>query len=233
MSLLEVRGLCAGYRRGRTVLSGVDLDVGCSEIVAVVGPGASGKSTLLGALTGLVPVTGGSVRLYGREIAGLATEDRVALGLVHVPERRRLFAGLTVRENLLLGGWRAKQRDLGRVLDLFPPLAYHLDRKAGALSGGEQQVCALARGLMANPAIMLVDELSLGLAPVTAREILVRLPDIAAAGTALVIVDQDASTALSVAERGYVLRSGAVLASGPSGQLLADPRFQDPYPGGT
>jgi branched-chain amino acid transport system ATP-binding protein len=232
MNLLEVRGLHVDYRRGVTVLSGVDLDVGSSEIVAVVGPSASGKSTLLGALTGLVPITRGSVRLYGREVAGRTTEDLVALGLVHVPERRRLFAGLTVRENLLLGGWRAKQRDFGRVLDLFPPLAYHLERKAGSLSGGEQQVCAIARGLMANPAIMLIDELSLGLAPVTVREILVRLPDIAAAGTSLVIVDQDASTALSVAERGYVLGSGTVLASGASGQLLADPRFQDPYLGG-
>lgn len=231
MNLLEVRGLEVGYR-GTPVLTGVDLDVGHREIVAVVGPGASGKSTLLGALTGLVPITRGSVRLYGQEVAGRAAEYLVALGLVLVPERRRLFAGLTVRENLLIGGWRTKRRDLGRVLELFPALAGHLDRMAGALSGGEQQVCAIARGLMADPAIMLIDELSLGLAPLTARGILVQLPDIAAAGTSLLIVDQDASTALSVAERGYLLESGTVLASGPSGQLLADPRFQARYLGG-
>jgi branched-chain amino acid transport system ATP-binding protein len=228
VNLLEVRDLHAGYR-GVPVLSGVDLDVARSEIVAVVGHSASGKSTLLRAVTGLVPITRGSVRLYGQEVTGRAPEDLVALGLVHVPERRRLFAGLTVRENLLLGGWRARQRDLGRVLEIFPLLADRLDRPAGVLSGGEQQVCAIARGLMANPTIMLIDELSLGLAPVTAHEILVQLPDITAAGTSLVIVDQDAGIALSVAERGYVLELGTVAVSGLSGRLLADLRFQDRY----
>lgn len=228
MNLLEVRGLHAGYR-GVPVLTGIDLEVGRSEIVAVVGHAASGKSTLLGALTGLVPITRGSIRLYGREVTGKAAEDLVAMGVVLVPERRRLFSGLTVRENLLLGGWRSRRRDLGRVLDLFPLLAGRLDRPAGALSGGEQQVCAIARGLMADPAIMLIDEFSLGLAPVTAHEILVLLPDITAAGTSLLIVDQDAGTALSVAERGYVLELGTVVASGPSGRLLADLRFQDRY----
>lgn len=228
MNLLEVRGLHAGYR-GVPVLTGIDLEVGRSEIVAVVGHAASGKSTLLGALTGLVPITRGSIRLYGREVTGKAAEDLVAMGVVLVPERRRLFSGLTVRENLLLGGWRSRRRDLGRVLDLFPLLADRLDRPAGALSGGEQQVCAIARGLMADPALMLIDELSLGLAPMTAREILVQIPSIAASGTSLVIVDQDPGIALSVAERGYVLESGAVVASGDSGRLLADPRFYDRY----
>lgn len=228
MKLLEVRDLHAGYR-GVPVLSGVSLDVASSEIVAVVGHSASGKSALLGALAGLVPIVSGSVRLYGMEVAGKDPEDLVAHGLVHVPEQRRLFAGLTVRENLLLGGWRARQRDLSRVLDLFPLLAARLDRPAGVLSGGEQQLCAIARGLMAHPAIMLIDEFSLGLAPVTAREILMRLPDITAAGTSLLIVDHDAGIALSVAERGYVLELGAVVASGTSGQLLADLRFQDQY----
>ncbi len=228
MNLLEVRDLHAGYRRV-PVVSGVDLDVASGEIVAVVGHSASGKTTLLGALTGLVPIICGSVRLYGQEVTGKAPEDLVALGLVHVPERRHLFVGLTVRENLLLGGWRARRRDLGRVLELFPLLADRLDRPAGVLSGGEQQVCAIARGLMADPAIMLIDEFSLGLAPVTAHEILMRLPDITAAGTSLLIVDQDAGTALSVAERGYVLELGTVVASGPSGRLLADLRFQDRY----
>lgn len=228
MNVLEVRDLHAGYR-GVPVLSGIDLDVASCEIVAVVGQSAAGKSTLLGALTGLVPITRGSVRLYGQEVTGKTPEDLVPLGLVHVPERRRLFAGLTVRENLLLGGWGARQRSLDRVLELFPLLADRLDRPAGVLSGGEQQVCAIARGLMADPAIMLIDELSLGLAPVTARQILVQLPDITAAGTSLLIVDQDAGIALSVAERGYVLELGTVAASGPSGRLLADMRFQDSY----
>jgi branched-chain amino acid transport system ATP-binding protein len=230
VNLLEVRGLHAGYR-GVPVLSGVDLDVANCEIVAVVGHNASGKSTLLGALAGIVPIICGSVRLYGREVAGKAPEDLVALGLVHVPARRRLFAGLTVRENLLLGGWRARRRDLSRVLGLFPALAERLDHPAGGLSVGEQQLCAIARGLMADPAIMLIDEFSLGLASVTAREILVQLPDITAAGTSIVLVDQDPGTALSVAERGYVLELGTVVASGPSGRLLADLQFQDRYLG--
>jgi branched-chain amino acid transport system ATP-binding protein len=228
MTVLEVAGLHAGYR-GVPVLSGVALHVASSEIVAVVGPSASGKSTLLGALTGLVPVIRGSVRLYGLELAGRTPENIARLGLVHVPERRRLFAGLTVRENLLLGAWRVRRRDLGRVLELFPVLAEQLGRPAGVLSVGEQQVCAIARGLMADPAVMLIDELSLGLAPMTAGAILGQLSDIAAAGTSLVIVDQDAGTALSVAERGYVLELGKVVASGPAGALLADRRFQDRY----
>lgn len=228
MNVLEVSGLRAGHREV-PVLDGVDLNVGRSEIVAVVGHNGVGKSTLLGALTGLVPVSGGTVRFYGRDVTGMAPEDLVALGVVHVPERRRLFAGLTVRENLMLGGWRMRRRDLGRVLDLFPVLVRQLDRRAGSLSGGEQQVCAIARGLMADPALMLIDELSLGLAPMTAREILVQLPSIAASGASLLIVDQDAGVALSVAERGYVLESGRVVAAGDSARLLADPWFQDSY----
>lgn len=230
MKLLDVRDLHAGYR-GVPVLVGVDLTVANSEIVAVVGHNAAGKSSLLGALAGLVPVIRGSVRLFGKEVAGKAPEDMVAHGLVHVPEQRRLFAGLTVRENLMLGGWHARQADFGWVLDLFPLLASRLDRPASVLSGGEQQLCAIARGLVAHPAVMLIDELSLGLAPVLAREVLMRLPEIAAAGTSLLISDQDAGTVLSVAERGYVLELGAVVASGPSGQLLADLRFQDRYLG--
>lgn len=228
MNVLRVRDLHAG-QRSNPVLTGIDLDVGYAEIVAVVGGSGSGKSTLLGALSGLVTIASGSVKLYGREVAGRDPEDIVALGLVHVPERRRLFSGLTVRENLLLGGWRTRERDLSRVLDLFPFLAGRLSRPAGSLSGGEQQVCAIARGLMGEPAIMLIDELTLGLAPVMAREILTQLPGIAAAGTSLLITDQDAGIALSIAERGYVLESGQVAASGPSAGLLADPGFQDTY----
>lgn len=228
MNLLEVSGLHAGHR-GIPVLDGVDLHVGNCEIVALVGHNASGKTTLLRTLTGLVPIIRGTVCFYGRDITGMPPEDLVALGLVHVPERRRLFADLTVRENLMLGGWRARRRDLDRVLDLFPALAGQLNRRAGSLSGGEQQVCAIARGLMAGPALMLIDELSLGLAPMTAREILVQLPNITASGTSLLIVDQDAGIALSVAERGYVLESGRVVAAGDSAQLLADQRFQDRY----
>lgn len=228
MNVLQVQALHAGPR-SKPLLTGIELDVGYAEIVAVVGDSGSGKSALLGALSGLVAIASGSVRLYGREVAGRAPEDIVALGLVHVPERRRLFGGLTVRENLLLGGWRTKERDLSRVLDLFPFLVGRLSRPAGSLSGGEQQVCAIARGLMAEPAIMLIDELTLGLAPVMAREILTQLPGIAAAGTSLLITDQDAGIALSIAERGYVLESGHVSASGVSGSLLANPLFQNTY----
>lgn len=223
--MLEIRGLSAGWER-RPVIEDIDLDVHHRETVAVVGPSSAGKSTLLAAISGLARVLSGSVKLFGIELAGLPPEDIVAKGVAHVPERRRLFGGLSVRDNLLLGAWCQRRPSLDVVLDLFPSLVQNLDRPAGSLSGGEQQLCALARGLMSQPLVLLVDELSLGLAPLTARQVLHRLPDIAAAGTAVLIVDQDPATALSVAERGYVLDAGRAVATGASGRLLADPHLR-------
>jgi branched-chain amino acid transport system ATP-binding protein len=228
--MLEVRGLTAGYGNV-LVLWDADLDVAEHEIVAIVGPNGAGKSTLLRALSGMIPIRGGSAALDGHSLAGLPIEDVVGLGVAHVPEGRRLFPGLTVRQNLLIGGWRGKKSDIDRVVELFPLLGRRLTQLAGSLSGGEQQMCAIARGLMNEPRLMMIDELSLGLAPVVVDEIVARLPLIAADGTAVLLVEQDVDTALSLASRAYVLEVGRVVLSGSAADLRADPRVQESYLG--
>jgi branched-chain amino acid transport system ATP-binding protein len=230
VSLLEVGDLNAGYGRVQ-VLWDVSATVEVGQIVALVGANGAGKSTLLRAISGMIPTRSGSINFRGREIAGSSIEAIVDLGIAHVPEGRRLFTGLTVRENLLLGGWRRNNKDLRRVLELFPPLGERLNQTASTLSGGEQQMCAIGRGLMGQPELLLIDELSLGLAPKTVDEIVARLPEIAAAGTAVLLVEQDIDTALSVSQFAYVLETGRVTNSGPSPQLLADPTIQEAYLG--
>jgi branched-chain amino acid transport system ATP-binding protein len=230
MSLLEVRKLNAGYGRVQ-VLWDVDLAVERQQIVALVGSNGAGKSTLLRALTGMIPTRSGSITLEGREITGSSIESIVEAGIAHVPEGRRLFSGLTVRENLLLGGWRRNNRDLSQVVELFPVLGDRMNQVASTMSGGEQQMCAIARGLMSEPALLLIDELSLGLAPLLVDEIVARLPSIAARGTAVLLVEQDIDTALTVSESAYVLETGRITRSGPSTTLLADPTIQEAYLG--
>lgn len=228
MTLLEVTGLTAGYGRVE-VLHGVDLMVADDEIVALVGSNGAGKTTLLRCISGQVAATGGRIRFAGSDITGQPVESVVRRGVAHVPEGRRLFAGLSVRDNLRLGGWSSRGADLDLVLALFPQLAARLTQVAGTLSGGEQQMCAIARGLMNRPKLLMIDELSLGLAPVVIDEILRTLPDIAAAGTAVLLVEQDVDIALSVSTRGYVLETGTIALAGPSPQLRANPRIQQAY----
>jgi branched-chain amino acid transport system ATP-binding protein len=228
--MLELTQVSAGYGRVQ-VLWDVDLTVGQHEIVALVGPNGAGKTTLLRAISGMIAVTAGSITFRGRQVSGQSMENIVDLGIAHVPEGRRLFAGLTVRDNLRLGGWRSKNRDLDRVIELFPRLGERLDQVTGSMSGGEQQMCAIARGLMSEPDLMMIDELSLGLAPMVVDEIIERLPDVAAAGTSVLLVEQDVDAALSVAERAYVLETGHIVLSGKAGELLADPRVQESYLG--
>ncbi len=230
MRLLDVAGLTAGYGRV-PALHGVDVTVADNEIVALVGSNGAGKTTLLRAICGLITPTGGRIRFAGQDITGQPVESVVRRGLVLVPEGRRLFAGLSVRDNLRLGGWVTRSADIDRVLALFPPLARRLDQVAGTLSGGEQQMCAIARGLMSRPHLIMIDELSLGLAPLVMDEILTTLPDIAAAGTAVLLVEQDVDAALSVSTRGYVLETGVIALSGTSPQLRTDPRIQQAYLG--
>jgi branched-chain amino acid transport system ATP-binding protein len=230
MSMLEVSQLSAGYGRGQ-VLWDVDLTVGANEVVALVGPNGAGKSTLLRALSGMIPVRSGTVTFRGRELAGLSIEQIAGLGLAHVPEGRRLFPGLSVRDNLRLGGWRNHSEDIDRVVELFPRVGERLAQTTGSMSGGEQQMVAIGRGLMSRPELMMIDELSLGLAPVIVDEIIARLPDIAATGTSVLLVEQDVDAALSVAERAYVLETGHVVLHGQSGALLADKRVQESYLG--
>jgi branched-chain amino acid transport system ATP-binding protein len=230
MSLLEVRDLDAGYGRVQ-ILWGVSLELDARQIVSLVGANGAGKTTLLRAVTGMITIRAGSIRFEGRELAGRSIESIVGLGIAHVPEGRRLFMGLTVRENLLLGGWRNRNRDLSRVVSLFPLLGERMDQVASTMSGGEQQMCAIGRGLMSRPKLLLIDELSLGLAPKTVDEIIARLPEIAAAGTAILLVEQDIDTALSVSSRAYVLDTGRVTRSGSSSELLNDRSIQEAYLG--
>jgi branched-chain amino acid transport system ATP-binding protein len=237
--MFEVHGLQAGYGR-IGVLWDVDLTVGARQIVALIGPNGAGKTTLLRALTGMVRPTAGSVTFRGRQLAGLPIEEIVQVGIAHVPEGRRLFPGLTVRDNLRLGAWRGATRrwfrpapppDFDYVIDLFPRIGERLGQIVGSMSGGEQQMCAIARGLMSRPELIMIDELSLGLAPVVVDEIMTRLPDIAASGTAVLLVEQDVDAALNTAEYAYVLETGRIALSGHTGELLADPRIQQAYLG--
>jgi branched-chain amino acid transport system ATP-binding protein len=229
--MLEIAGLDAGYGRVQ-VLWDVDLEVGEGEVVALVGSNGAGKTTLLRAVSGMISSTGGDVRLDGDSIVGRVPEDVVRAGIAHVPEGRRLFAGLTVRENLRVGAYASGgQADIERAIELFPRLGDRLDQVAGSLSGGEQQMCSIARGLMANPKLIMIDELSLGLAPKLVEQILARLTSVTEAGTSVLLVEQDVDAALEAAARGYVLENGRIVASGESASLLEDPRIREAYLG--
>ena len=229
--MLEVSGLEAGYGPVQ-VLWGIDLAVREREIVALVGSNGAGKTTLLRAISGMITPTAGEVTLDGRSLARLAAEDVVKTGIAHVPEGRRLFAGLTVRENLRVGAYaRSGEPDIDRAVELFPRLGQRINQVAGSLSGGEQQMCAIARGLMADPKLIMIDELSLGLAPNLAAQILERLAGVTEQGTAVLLVDQDVDAALEAAGRGYVLENGRITASGESASLLSDPRVREAYLG--
>jgi branched-chain amino acid transport system ATP-binding protein len=223
-----VDGLNAGYGRVQ-VLYGIDLTVAPGEIVTLIGPNGAGKSTLLRAVTGMIPVSRGRVLLGDRDLTGASIEAIARAGVAHVPEGRRLFPGLTVRDNLRLGAWRSRQTDMSMVLALFPRLGERLTQVAGSLSGGEQQMCAIGRALMGQPEYLLVDELSLGLAPVLVEEIMSRLHEVTAAGTGILLVEQDAGHALELAQRAYVLENGRITLAGPAADLAEDSRVREAY----
>jgi branched-chain amino acid transport system ATP-binding protein len=230
-AMLEVSGVDAGYGRVQ-VLWDVDLEVGEGEVVALVGSNGAGKTTLLRAVSGMIKPTSGDVRLDGDSLLGRAPEEVVRAGIAHVPEGRRLFAGLTVRENLRVGAYASGgHADIDRAVELFPRLGERLDQVAGSMSGGEQQMCAIARGLMADPKLIMIDELSLGLAPKLVEQILERLTSVTEAGTSVLLVEQDVDAALEAAARGYVLENGRIVASGESASLLEDPRIIEAYLG--
>jgi branched-chain amino acid transport system ATP-binding protein len=230
MTTLQLNAINAGYGRVQ-VLYDVSGHVEAGEIVALIGPNGAGKSTLLRAATGMIPLRSGSVRLGKRDLTGAAIETIATAGIAHVPEGRRLFPGLTVRENLRLGGWYRRNADIGPVVELFPRLGERLHQVAGSLSGGEQQMCAIGRALMSRPQMLLIDELSLGLAPVLVDEIFNRLAGIAATGTGVLLVEQDAGAALDVASRAYVLENGRITLSGPAATLANDTRVRAAYLG--
>jgi branched-chain amino acid transport system ATP-binding protein len=233
-SLLEVRGLDAGYLAG-PVLFGVDLEINAGELVALVGANGAGKSTLLAVISGLVAPSAGSIRISGHELSGARPERIVGAGVSHVPQGRRLFGSLSVEKNLLLGGYLRPEADLRadlvRVLSFFPTLEDKLRRDAGTLSGGEQQMVAIGRGLMARPKLLMIDEPSLGLAPKVIERVIDALREINAAGVAVLLAEQDVLIALELCKRGYVLETGRVGLAGPSAALLADERLRKAYLG--
>lgn len=233
-ALLSIEGLTAGFGAG-PVLFDVSLTVSSGQLLALIGANGAGKSTLLGVISGLVPPTSGRIRFDGHDITGWAPERIVALGLVHVPQGRRLFATMSVRKNLLLGAYRRRAsrpgEELERVLSFFPQLRDKLSRDAGTLSGGEQQMVAIGRGLMGRPKLIMIDEPSLGLAPIVVETVVRVAQEIHREGTAVLLVEQDVVTALEASEFAYVLENGRVALSGPSSQLQDDPRVREAYLG--
>jgi len=234
-SLLEVDAVEAGYGPIRA-LDRVSLRVDAGELVAIIGANGAGKTTLLMAISGIVPVRSGTVRFGGATITGLEPHEIVRLGIGHAPEGRRIFPRLSVRENLELGGFartdRAEvRRDIDMVCELFPVLGSRLGQFGGTLSGGEQQMLALGRALVGRPRLLLLDEPSLGLAPLVVAKIFEVIAGLSARGIAVVLVEQNARAALKLASRGYVLETGRITLSGAGRDLAGDRRVRDAYLG--
>ncbi len=217
------------------MLFGIDLEVAAGELVALVGANGAGKSTVLGTLSGLVRATAGTVTFAGRDITNVRPEMIVKAGIAHVPQGRRLFGTLSVEKNLLLGAYLRRDHevgsDLARVLGYFPALKDKLGREAGTLSGGEQQMVAIGRGLMAKPKLLMIDELSLGLAPKVVDRLVDVVQGINRDGTSLLLVEQDVLVALDVADRAYVLENGRVVLAGRAADLKDDPGVRKAYLG--
>ena len=235
-ALLRVEGLRVAYGHIEAV-QGIDFEVESGEIRTLVGANGAGKSTTLLALSGLVPAKAGSIRFEGEELTRLPTHRIVERGLVQVAEGRAILTTLTVRENLELGAYRRRDRgaiagDLERVLNLFPRLHDRIDAMAGNLSGGEQQMLAIGRALLARPRLLLLDEPSMGLAPLVVQDIFATLRRINRDGLTVFLVEQNVRQALKIARYGYVIESGKVVLSGAGTTLMNDPRVIDAYLGG-
>ncbi len=232
-ALLEIEGLQAGYGAVQ-VLWDVTLRLDEPGIACLVGSNGAGKTTLLRTLSGQVRARGGHIRFQGASIDRLRPDQVLETGIAHVPEGRRLFAGMSVEDNLLLGAYAARggaARGLERAYALFPRLRERRRQDASTLSGGEQQMCAIARGLMSEPKLLLIDELSLGLAPRLVDELAATLAGVPASGTSLLVVEQDVAIALDLAREGFVLDRGRIVLSGPSTTLAGDPRVKEAYLG--
>jgi len=234
--LLELEGITVHYGKSLAIQE-ISLKVAEGTIVSIIGANGSGKSTILRALAGLTPLTSGEIRFQGRKITGMTTTDIVRQGIVLVPEGRQLFPFLSVLSNLRLGATLRKdkegmERDLEAVYHLFPRLRERSAQKAGTLSGGEQQMLAIGRGLMANPTLLCMDEPSLGLAPIVIDQLGEVIKDINKRGVSVLLVEQNAQMALSVADRGYVLETGSIVAEGLPSELLNTEEIRAAYLGG-
>jgi branched-chain amino acid transport system ATP-binding protein len=233
--LLEVRDLKVSYG-GIQALKGISLNVAPGELVALIGSNGAGKTTTLKTLAGLLHPASGQIQYDGKSLKNIAVHQRAAMGIALVPEGRGIFARMTVAENLLMGAYSRSDNnkittDLARMYGLFPRLAERKDQLAGTLSGGEQQMVAMARALMSRPRLLMLDEPSMGLAPLMVQKIFETIRDIAALGMSILLVEQNARLALQVAQRGYVMESGAITLSGAASELLGSDAVQRAYLG--
>ena len=234
--LLSVKDLHAGYGRAE-VLTGLNFQLAKGQVVTVIGPNGAGKSTTLNALMAVLP-SRGQVVFDGVDLADVSLEERVMLGMALVPEKRELFGSMPVEDNLILGGYRAMKlrvphwrNEIERVYTLFPRLKERRLQLAGTLSGGERQMLAVGRALMSNPKLLMLDEPSLGLAPLIVREIFRIIVTLREQGVSILLIEQNARAALEVADHGYVLETGAFALEGPASQLAGDPRVIETYLG--
>jgi branched-chain amino acid transport system ATP-binding protein len=233
--MLNIKGLAVDYQHLRA-LKGVSLEVGEGDLIALIGSNGAGKTTLLNSISGLAPITGGRITWKGTDITGLTPDAVCRLGIVQVPEGRKLFPNMTVRENLEMGAYLPSARyraeeSFAMVFDHFPRLAERLKQSAGSLSGGEQQMLAVGRALMARPSLLMFDEPSLGLAPIVAREIFNIIRELNRNGLSVLLVSQEVLYTLSITGFCYVLESGRITLSGPADKLLAEPRIKSYYLG--
>ncbi len=233
--MLRLEGIDAGYD-ATTILHNVSLEVQAGEVVTIVGANGAGKTTTLRTIAALVRPTAGRVFFEGRDVTGLAAHQIVDLGITLIPEGRQLFPDMTVRENLLMGAYRKAARDrqdetLEEMLDLFPRVKERLEQNAGSLSGGEQQMVAIARGMMARPKLLMFDEPSLGLAPIIVAQVFVVIDKIVETGTTVLIVEQNVFHTLNAADRGYALENGEIVLSDRAEALLANDHVRQAYLG--
>jgi branched-chain amino acid transport system ATP-binding protein len=232
--LLQVKDLWSGYGQVN-ILRGVSIDVSPGELVALLGSNGAGKTTLNNSLCGLIKTRSGAIVFDGQEISGLHYKDIVRLGLIHVPEGRKIFPNLTVQENLLLGAYTrgSKNRSLNqtRVLDIFPRLKERLTQLAGTMSGGEQQMVAIARGLMAEPKLLILDEPSLGLSPLLVEEMFELIQSLKNTGLSILLVEQNVAQSLDIADKAYVIENGELKFSGEPSALLESDTMRQAYLG--
>ena len=234
--ILELQALRAGYGEIQ-VLWGIDMVVRRGEITALIGSNGAGKTTLMRALSGLIPTQGGLYFSEGRDLTGDTAAQILAHGIVHVPEGRRLFGAMSIEDNLLMGAYSRKAsraeiaRDMERVYTTFPKLLERRDQAAATLSGGEQQMCAIGRGLMGAPRLLMIDELSLGLSPLLVEQLVAALRTLNAEGMSILLVEQDVTTALDLCHSAYIMDMGRIVRTGLGPELLADPIIRDAYLG--
>ncbi|HBS39792.1 MAG: ABC transporter ATP-binding protein [Rhodobacteraceae bacterium] len=232
--MLDIQNLHAGYGQMK-VLQGIDLNIQQGEIVALLGSNGAGKSTLNNNISGIYEPTAGAILFEGENITGLRSEQVVQKGIIHVPEGRRIFPNISVRENLELGsylrGQKNRKANLDRVVGVFPRLQERFSQLAGTLSGGEQQMLAIGRGMMAEPRLMILDEPSLGLSPLLVEEMFGLIQDLNKTGLSFFLVEQNVMQSLEIADRAYVIENGKIVLSGNTDALLDDPELKKSYLG--